>query len=111
MKPLEELADFLFTDIVTDIQGRSGLGNEWQQIDSDVMNNELKPAWMKIFQDAIRQAREEMRTEALEKIPHSWLDSLLTGPDAIVGKGFRETQLIERLFNAVRERIKAIKNK
>jgi len=61
--------------------------------------------------EIIRQTREELSDEALKEIPNNWLDSLLTGPEAIVDKGLKETQLIERLFNAVRERIKAIENK
>lgn len=40
----------------------------------------------------------------LKEIPTNWLDSLLTGPDAVIGKGPWGCPDIERLLAAIKER-------
>lgn len=43
--------------------------------------------------------------KVLAAIPTSWLDSLLTGPDAVIGKGPWGCPDIERLLAAIKQRI------
>jgi len=53
---------------------------------------------------------KKARREALEKlIPSNWCDPLLTGPDAALpaGKHTYTPTDIERLLNAIRERVRA----
>lgn len=58
---------------------------------------------------AIATALAEQREQLIDLIPTSWLDSLLTGPDAVL-KGNGGTwgcPDIERLLRAIQERIRA----
>jgi hypothetical protein len=49
------------------------------------------------------------REAALDAVPTNWCDSLLTGPDAALRKiGNYDGFDIERLLNAIRDRIKAL---
>lgn len=53
-----------------------------------------------------REARDEAFKEAADLIPSNWLDSLLSGPEKVVGKHPYGGLDIERLLNALRERIR-----
>ena len=46
----------LFLALDGDIRDRKGIGNEWEQIDSDVMLGEIKPVWEKIIAAALSAA-------------------------------------------------------
>lgn len=50
------------------------------------------------------------REDALDAIPSNWIDNLLTGPDAALrgDGGTWGCPDIERLLNAVREKVRAI---
>jgi hypothetical protein len=43
----------IFNHLSDDISDRRGLKNEWQRIDYEIMDNELKPMWVKIISDEI----------------------------------------------------------
>lgn len=60
--------------------------------------------------DAKQKAEKKRNQAILDAIPTTWLDPLLTGPDAIAKPPYTCTD-IERLMNAVRERVKAIVEK
>lgn len=57
---------------------------------------------------AKQKARSKRDTAILEAIPATWLDSLLTGPDAVVAKSPYDCPDIERLLQAIRERVQTI---
>jgi hypothetical protein len=44
---------------------------------------------------------------AVEAVPTSWLDPMLTGPNAVIGNPPYGCPDIERLLNAIRQRITA----
>lgn len=57
---LDELSNKVFDKIAADILDRSGIGNEWEQID-DVVMSEIRREWMGIISSALQDAhREEM---------------------------------------------------
>lgn len=43
--PLAEL----IKELIGDIRGRAGLGDAWESIDKDVIENEIKPTWEEII--------------------------------------------------------------
>lgn len=47
-----------------------------------------------------------LREAAVKAIPTTWLDSLLTGPDAVIGKPPYGVPDIEKLLSAVRDRVR-----
>lgn len=51
--------------------------------------------------DAVRQARRD----TADLIPDSWLDPLLSGPEAVIGKPPYSCRHIERLLQAVKKRV------
>jgi hypothetical protein len=58
---------------------------------------------------ALGDLRSRLRQEVLEAIPTSWLDSLLTGPNAVLPSGGRfDCGDIERLLSAVKDRLAAL---
>jgi len=48
---------------------------------------------------------ERTRAEDIEKIPTSWLDSILTGPDAVVGRPPYDCRHVEAILRAVKQRL------
>ena len=50
---------------------------------------------------------EALQAQAAEQIPTSWLDSLLTGPEAVI-TAHPTGPDIERLFRAIQGRIRAL---
>jgi len=46
--------------------------------------------------------------ELIECVPDSWLDSLLSGPTAVIGRGPYSGDDIERLCKAIRERMRGV---
>lgn len=60
----------------------------------------------RIAKAAAKDVRDNRLRKALrEAVPNSWLDPLLTGPKAVLGKPPYDCRDIERLLNAVRERV------
>lgn len=51
-RPLEQR---IFDAIAADIRGRKGVGDEWEQIDEEVMKEEIRPTWEKIISDEIKK--------------------------------------------------------
>ena len=52
-------------------------------------------------------ARKKRKQSMADLVPSNWCDSLLTGPDAALRKGYTfDCQDIERLLNGLRERIR-----
>ena len=47
----------------------------------------------------------------LDAVPSNWCDPLLTGKNAVIGQPPYDCQDIERLLNAVRERLMQASNK
>lgn len=58
---------------------------------------------------ASQLAYERGRDESAKAIPTNWLDSLLSGDEAVVGKPPWNCPELESLLSAVRERIRALK--
>ena len=50
---MSDIVKRIFERLDKDIRDRRGLGNEWEAIDSDVMDDELRPAWEKIIAEEI----------------------------------------------------------
>jgi len=48
--------------------------------------------------------------ECADAVPHTWLDNLLTGPNAVLEGGTWGCTDIERLLKAVKARILALSN-
>lgn len=48
-----------------------------------------------------------VRKAVIAAVPTTWLDSLLTGPDAVIGKQPFTGTDIERLLSAVKKRVEA----
>ncbi len=46
---LKSISESIVNDIIYDLSGRCGLGNEWEQIDDDV-TNEIKNKWKDIVE-------------------------------------------------------------
>lgn len=60
----------------------------------------------RIAKAAALDVRDNQLREAIrDAIPRSWLDPLLTGPKAVIGSPPYNCQDIERLLNAIRERV------
>ncbi len=60
----------------------------------------------RIAKAAALDARDNRLRKALrDAVPSNWLDPLLTGPKAVIGQPPYGCQDIERLLNAVRERV------
>lgn len=57
-----------------------------------------------------RLVRRQIADECLAKIPTSWLDSLLTGENNVIGKYPWGCPQIESLLNAIRKRIDEVGN-
>lgn len=55
-----------------------------------------------------RKARQRAIEQAAACIPRTWLDSLLTGDRAVIGPPPWGCPEVERLLNAIRERIKVL---
>jgi hypothetical protein len=51
-----------------------------------------------------KAAKAERAVE--DEVPHTWLDPLLTGPSAVIGNPPYTCEDIERLLNAVKERVR-----
>lgn len=49
-----------------------------------------------------------LETRILDAIPHTWLDELLTGPRAVIGRPPYNGHDIERLLSAVKDRVAAL---
>lgn len=56
-----------------------------------------------------RSEKQKMRA-MVEAVPTTWLDPLLTGPTAVVGKPPYYCPDIEALLNALRKRLQEIAN-
>jgi hypothetical protein len=52
---------------------------------------------------------EQVREEAAKQIPTTWLDPLLSGPERIVGDPPYYGKDMERLLQALAQRIRALK--
>jgi hypothetical protein len=50
---------------------------------------------------------EKKGVRAIDAVPMSWLDPLLTGPKAVIGNPPYGCPDIERLLNAIRDRLAA----
>jgi hypothetical protein len=48
----ETLIDQAVDNIIQDISNRSGLGNEWEEIDEDIQN-EIRNTWITIIKDTL----------------------------------------------------------
>ncbi len=46
-------------DLIFDLTGRSGLGNEWDQIDEDIQR-EIRECWQKIIRDHLAGEKSRM---------------------------------------------------
>lgn len=55
--------------------------------------------------DPLVLARAKEREACAKAVPTSWLDSLLTGPGKVIGSPPYDGKDIERLLDAVRQRI------
>jgi len=64
-----------------------------------------------ILDTVFEQYRQDGINEVLEEIPTSWLDTLLTGKDKVIGEPPYNGIDIENLLNAIRNRIKSKINK
>ncbi len=62
LKP-EEIAKRIVERLDTDISDRRGLKWEWDKIDSEVMDNELKPTWERIICEEVAKAQLAKDTE------------------------------------------------
>lgn len=56
--------------------------------------------------DAIATALAEERERAVNAVPATWLDNLLSGPSAVLGKPPWGCPNVERLLSAIKERIR-----
>lgn len=61
------VADKILTRLDADIRDRKGLKHEWSAIDQDVMNYELRPAWIKIIMEEIVKAGDQ-QPEAVQNV-------------------------------------------
>lgn len=52
---LELIAAEIFEKLSRDISDRRGLKYEWEQIDEEIINEELRPAWERIIKKVIRK--------------------------------------------------------
>lgn len=60
----------------------------------------------RVAKAAAQDVRDNRLREAIrDAIPRSWLDPLLTGPKAVIGSPPYTCSDIERLLNAIRERV------
>ena len=58
--------------------------------------------------DTLRADRERMREALQDVVPMNWCDSLLTGPNAVLGKPYTyDGADIERLLRAIKGRLDA----
>jgi hypothetical protein len=76
--------------------------------DAEYIAGALKEQLAAILARALTAVRDEEQERAANKVPDSWVDPLLTGPDAVL-KGFGPWAGpdIERLLNAIQARIRA----
>jgi hypothetical protein len=60
-------------------------------------------------ENAVATARADAIRDAVECVPVNWLDTLLTGPDAVLPKGVHGYNCtdIERLLNGIRQRLES----
>lgn len=66
-----------------------------------------------LVEKELRDARANAIREAVECVPVNWLDTLLTGPDAVLPKGSYgyDGKDIERLLNGIRHRLQSLADK
>ena len=50
---MNELTDKIFERLSLDISDRRGLKQEWERIDDDIMEEDVKPAWKRIIEDEV----------------------------------------------------------
>ncbi len=56
-------AQLVYAALLEDLRGRQGLGDIWDEIDVDVRNHEIRPAWATIIASALAAAAQEARDE------------------------------------------------
>lgn len=66
-----------------------------------------RAAVVEAYREALRNA-DRVKQEAFEAVPSTWLDPILTGRNAVVGKPPYGCPEIEDLFRAISARIVAI---
>lgn len=54
-KILKTISNAIFERLSRDIKDRRGIKHEWNAIDKDVMDEEIKPEWEKIIQEEIQK--------------------------------------------------------
>jgi hypothetical protein len=66
--------------------------------------------WKSELSAALSRAEraETLARQAVDAVPQSWLDPILTGPDAVFDEKLSATVNVQRVLNAVRARITAL---
>lgn len=86
----------------------SGIVAAVESVSSQHKDSPFKRKAYDVIEDKLRQFQADTVAACAEQIPTSWLDNLLTGPDAVVGKPPYNCPDIERLLSALQTRIRAI---
>lgn len=100
---LHKSAAYLASPAACRTNGRQGLRTRYPRI-----GDEMKPRRLRRFESHPVSTLRNKRDDAiLNAVPTSWLDPLLTGPGAIIGRPPYDCRDIERVLNAVAARLRA----
>lgn len=66
------------------------------------------PVCLSCHNSAVVEAAQKMKDAMIAGIPDSWLDSLLTGPDEVMGEHPWGCPTVERLVQAIKERLEKV---
>lgn len=110
------IARKIFDRLDTDIRDRCGLKQEWDATSRDVMQNELKPAWLNIITQELRPLVDKIREleawkDSAKTVERDWdpnaLAAMLGGP---LGEAQRKTiqREVPKLIGRVKQMAAAI---